>query len=86
MGNGTEEGEEKMVETVDFSKPVVKEQIKCRYPNCEKDGIIPMFETDIIDLKKVIPYCNEHALIIQKEKDKKKLREEILEMKEEGIL
>lgn len=86
MGNDDEEGEEEMVETVDFSKPVSKEQIKCRYPNCEKDGIIPTFEDDIINLRKVIPYCNEHAIIIQREKEKKKLREEILEMKKEGII
>ena len=86
MGNDNEEGEEEMVETVDFSKPVTKEQIKCRYEGCEKDGIIPMFETDVIDLKKVIPYCAEHAGVIQNEKERKKLREEILKMREEGLI
>lgn len=75
-----------MVETVDFSKGnVTQEQIKCRYPNCNKDGLIPMFE-DIIDLKKVIPYCYEHSIIIRKEREQKKIREEIIKMKEEGII
>ena len=87
MGIRIEKSEEEMVETVDFSKGnITQEQIKCRYPDCEKDGVIPMFETDIIDLKKVIPYCHEHALVISKERERKKLREEILQMREEGLL
>ena len=85
MGNGIKEGEEEMVDAVDFSKGnITREQIRCRYPNCEKDGVIPFFEGNIIDLKKAIPYCFEHAAIVQNEKEDKRLEEKILKMREEG--
>lgn len=84
MGDGIEKGEKEMV-VIDFSKPVMEEP-KCSYPGCEKRGIIPMFEDDVIDIKKVTPYCYQHSLIIKKENDQKKIREEILKMHTEGLI
>ena len=70
--------------TKDFTKGGLKEEdVICEYPNCNERAIIPVPTTRPGHYN---IYCYKHAMKIEEEKRKKRLREEILEMKKEGLL
>ena len=59
------------------------ERPKCEYPGCTKNAFIPI---PTKERGKYFCVCYECLLKVQEEEKKKKIREEIIKMKEEGTL